>query len=325
MPQKTTYHVHKRRLHLHRFSWFAFMLAGLLTIQVAYNFQISGGHSVLAYATNVNRADLYSQTNAFRTANGLGVLALDSQLNQAAQAKAEHMIANNYWAHVAPDGTTPWYFFDSVGYVYVNAGENLAYGFRTSAEVVQAWMDSPSHRDNVLGNYKDVGFGYMDGANYQGGQYTVVVAMYGTRQAPVVPQPVQPEPEQPVTNIQPAQSEPVAPVEPIAETPTEPATPAEQTTEDTDPVVTPTKLANEDNEAVSAASLAGPALQSWPFYASLAVIVISSIGFSVTHLRLLRLTWNEGIRFAFHHPLIDAAIIGSVVVFTITATVGFIK
>lgn len=325
MPNKTSYHAHRRRLHIHRFSWFAFMLSGLLLVQVVYNFQISGGHSVLAYATNVNRTDLHAQTNAFRSAAGLGSLALDSQLNQAAQAKAEHMITNDYWAHVAPDGTTPWYFFESVGYVYVNAGENLAYGFRTSAEVVQAWMDSPSHRDNVLGNYQDVGFGYMDGANYQGGQYTVVVAMYGTRQAPAVTQPVQPQPEQPITNVQPAQNEPVEPAEPVAETPAAPASPAQEQAEDTDPVTTPTKLTSDDNKAVSAGSLAGPTLQSWPFYASLVVIAISSIGFSVTHLRLLRLSWNEGLRFALHHPLIDTAIISSVVIFTVTATVGFIQ
>ena len=65
------------------------------------------------------------------------------------------MIAKNYWAHNAPDGASPWSFFKNVGYRYLYAGENLARDFGDSASVVNAWMNSPTHRDNLLsGRYR---------------------------------------------------------------------------------------------------------------------------------------------------------------------------
>ena len=71
---------------------------------------------------------LLAENNASRAANGLGAFSLNSQLNNSAQAKAQNMADNNYWAHVAPDGTQPG-IFEAAGYTYSAAGENLAYGF----------------------------------------------------------------------------------------------------------------------------------------------------------------------------------------------------
>ena len=68
------------------------------------------------------------------------------------------MFSKNYWAHFAPDGSTsPWDFIHQSGYNYIFAGENLAKGFTDANSVVAAWMNSPSHRENILSNkYKDV-------------------------------------------------------------------------------------------------------------------------------------------------------------------------
>ena len=63
---------------------------------------------VLAYATAMNTGDLYAAANSSRSASGLAQLALNDQFNNSATAKAQHMINNVYWAHVAPDGTQPW-------------------------------------------------------------------------------------------------------------------------------------------------------------------------------------------------------------------------
>jgi hypothetical protein len=104
---------------------------------------------------------------------------MNDALNRAAQAKADNMVQQNYWSHIAPDGTTPWQYFQKVGYSYSVAGENLAYGFSTSDQIITAWINSAEHRANVLGDYQDVGFGFANGSNYQHGQNTVVVAMYG--------------------------------------------------------------------------------------------------------------------------------------------------
>lgn len=119
---------------------------------------------VLGISSNISAGDLLTFTNQKRQENGLKPLAMNAQLSQAAEQKASHMFANNYWAHVAPDGTTPWYFIKNSGYEYLYAGENLARGFTTASAVVDAWMASPTHRENMLSsNYDDVGFAIQTG------------------------------------------------------------------------------------------------------------------------------------------------------------------
>jgi uncharacterized protein YkwD len=143
-------------------------------------------HKVLAYATSMSVSDLLAQTNTQRAANGSPALQLNSKLVSAAQAKANDMVARNYWSHNTPDGQEPWVFFQNAGYAYKKAGENLAYGFDTSAYVINGWMNSPPHRANMLdADFQEVGFGFANSSNYvSSGPETVVVAEYGQ---PVVP------------------------------------------------------------------------------------------------------------------------------------------
>lgn len=135
--------------------------------------------NVLSYASNMAIADLLKETNEARSTNGLQPLTLSSKLDISAQLKANDMIAKGYWSHISPDGTQPWYWFEKAHYSYDVAGENLAYGFSTGAEVSAAWMNSPTHKANVLGDYTDIGFGIASSPNYEGGENTVVVAHYG--------------------------------------------------------------------------------------------------------------------------------------------------
>lgn len=136
---------------------------------------------VLAYATNTSAAGLLVSTNSQRTANGVGTLSSNSLLTAAAQAKADDMVARDYWSHQTPDGQQPWIFVTDAGYQYTAAGENLAYGFMTSAATVTGWMNSPPHKANLLSvNFTEVGFGIANSKDYVGdGKQTVVVAMYG--------------------------------------------------------------------------------------------------------------------------------------------------
>ena len=185
---------------------------------------------VLAYATSLSRNGLLDATNQQRAANGVGNLGLNNSLNQAAQAKADDMVARDYWSHNTPEGNPPWVFIDSTGYDYKKAGENLAYGFLTSTDTVTGWMNSPSHRENMLlGDYTDVDFGYANSSNYQGtGPETVVVAMYGqpmVASASVAPAPTPtPQPVVQSTNKQAAPTPAPAPTplpESVAEQPAE--------------------------------------------------------------------------------------------------------
>ncbi|MCX6724696.1 MAG: CAP domain-containing protein, partial [Candidatus Shapirobacteria bacterium] len=119
-------------------------------------------------------------TNQKRAENGLTPLALNGKLNEVAQRKAGDMFAFNYWAHVSPSGRSPWSFFQEVGYKYLYAGENLARDFMNSEAVVEAWMNSPSHRDNLLNpNYKEIGLSVVNGT-LNGVETTLVVQMFGT-------------------------------------------------------------------------------------------------------------------------------------------------
>jgi len=143
--------------------------------------QSSGDRTgVLAYATSISTSGLHSATNQARNQHGLSGYQLNSKLSSAAAAKAKDMFAKNYWAHNAPDGTTPWSFITKAGYSYATAGENLAKDFSASANVVNAWLSSSSHRANVLNKtYRDVGYAAVNGT-LQGKQTTLVVAMYAS-------------------------------------------------------------------------------------------------------------------------------------------------
>jgi hypothetical protein len=138
-------------------------------------------HSVLGYSTDIAPQALLAQTNGERVSYHEPALQLSSQLTAAAQAKANDMAQRGYWSHVTPDGKQPWSFITDTGYQYEAAGENLAYGFGTSDQVMTAWMNSPEHRQNILDeDYQDVGFATANVANFRGtGPETIVVAMYG--------------------------------------------------------------------------------------------------------------------------------------------------
>jgi hypothetical protein len=136
--------------------------------------------NVLGYATDITIEKLLELTNKERADKGLQPLTYNQQLAVAAKGKADDMFARNYWAHYAPDGTTPWSFILGSGYKYEYAGENLAKNFMFSDGVVQAWMDSPTHRENILrAEYTDIGFAIVDGV-LNGEETTLVVQMFGT-------------------------------------------------------------------------------------------------------------------------------------------------
>lgn len=140
---------------------------------------LSGTGSVLGFATDISTTRLYDITNQKRSENNLPTLQYNERLSVAAQKKAQDMFDKGYWAHFAPDGVTPWSFIISSGYQYEFAGENLAKNFLFSQDVVEAWMDSPSHKENLLrADYTDVGYAVVNGV-LKGEETTLVVQMFG--------------------------------------------------------------------------------------------------------------------------------------------------
>lgn len=140
---------------------------------------------ILGFASQIDPDVVIELTNKERLSAGVTTLKVNQELNQAALAKATDMFEHNYWAHVSPTGTEPWYFISESGYKYKHAGENLARDFSNPTDVVKAWMASPTHRQNLLDDrYKDIGIAVLDGS-INGVETTLVVQMFGSSQTSV--------------------------------------------------------------------------------------------------------------------------------------------
>lgn len=169
----------------------SFLIVSLVAFQIIL---ATIGHlnpQILAFASNINVSDLLRDTNAKRAFAGVGALSLSTELSNAAAGKARDMFENHYWAHISPDGKDPWIFITTAGYNYLFAGENLARDFGDSKAVVEAWMNSASHKENLLNaKFKDVGFAVVNG-KYGDNETTLVVQMFGARSssAPTVAAP----------------------------------------------------------------------------------------------------------------------------------------
>src|SRR3989339_1278732 len=161
-----------------------------ILFQAVLNFIPKLGPSILGYASQISPDEIIRLTNEKRAQAGLPSLTLNGTLSVAAQSKGNDMIIKDYWAHIAPDGTQPWSFFTSAGYRYRYAGENLARDFSSASSAVDAWMNSPTHRDNILNpKYKEVGIGVTEG-DLAGVDTTIVVQFFGATYVDQTPQKV---------------------------------------------------------------------------------------------------------------------------------------
>lgn len=159
----------------------------LILFQLAFIYLPRLAPRVLGYAANISPEEVIRLTNLKRTESGLPALTENTTLSQAAQAKAADMLADDYWAHVSPDGIQPWKFFVDFGYKYKYAGENLARDFQNAPSAVDAWMSSPSHRENMLsGKYKEIGIAVVEG-DLAGMDTTIIVQFFGTKYADTIP------------------------------------------------------------------------------------------------------------------------------------------
>ena len=171
---------------LHISSLSIFMLIIMMS-QLTFSFIGKSIPGVLGLASSITTEELIVLTNKKRLENGLSELTINPKLNQAATQKAADMVNKNYWAHTSPEGKTPWSFFKSADYQYLYAGENLARDFVDSNSVVNAWMESPTHRDNLLSSrYQEIGIVVVHDT-FQGQETTLVVQLFGTPTGASVP------------------------------------------------------------------------------------------------------------------------------------------
>jgi uncharacterized protein YkwD len=271
----------------------------------------------LAYSTEMSLSGLLSSTNSQRASNGAGALTLNSKLNAAAQAKADDMVNRDYWSHNTPDGHEPWVFIDAQGYQYTKAGENLAYGFSTSNATIIGWMNSPSHKANLIDTaFTEVGFGFANSANFVGtGNETIVVAHYAkpvSATPPPAPVAAAPAPKQSAPQAAAAVNEPAPapeeiPIEIKEDTVVE-NKPAEQETNlptNTDTVVP----AMADTQTITRLQGLTGGKAPWSAVA-LSIIALSLAGFWIfKHALTVRKIFIEGEHFVAHHPIFDVLVV----------------
>ena len=128
----------------------------------------------------LTRSGVFQWTNIQRKNNGLSALKANTELNSAASIRAKDLFDNQYFAHESPTGKDASYAVDHVGYEYIMIGENLALGnFKDDQELVQAWMNSPGHRANILNSkFEDIGISVLRGT-FEGRSTWIAVQVFG--------------------------------------------------------------------------------------------------------------------------------------------------
>lgn len=163
------------------FRTFFVVISILFLSSFFFNSKVNPFTNQLKAFSDISTQELLKFTNIKRAENGLPGLTSNALLEEAASKKADDMFEKDYWAHDSPDGVTPWVFIKNAGYDYVYAGENLARGFANSEDIVNAWMASPHHRENILSeNFNEVGFAVKSG-ELNGENTFLVVQEFGNR------------------------------------------------------------------------------------------------------------------------------------------------
>ncbi|MFD3570309.1 CAP domain-containing protein [Streptomyces sp. NPDC058671] len=106
--------------------------------------------------------------NTERAKAGCGPLSHNATLTRAAQGHSDDMAARDFFDHTDPDGDGPGERVTAAGYPWSTYGENIAKGQSTPEQVMEAWMNSPGHRANILNcDFKEIGVGiHTDGGPY---------------------------------------------------------------------------------------------------------------------------------------------------------------
>lgn len=147
---------------------------------IFFIFSFLGTPTQAGFETNYTNTTLLQVINQDRGQNGVLPLADNLELDRAAMAKAEDILAQGYFAHISPQGAVPWDFIKSEGYDYAYAGENLALNYTNPLELEKDFLASPAHRDNLLSPaYSEIGIAVLHGT-YKGQPAVITVQMFAS-------------------------------------------------------------------------------------------------------------------------------------------------
>lgn len=116
-----------------------------------------------ATSLNAFEREMFQLTNVEREKHGLEPFQLEEEVSKVAREKSRDMAENHYFDHNSPVYGSPFDMMRAYGITYQAAGENIAMGQRSPEEVVQAWMNSPGHRANILNpTFTHMGVGFVE-------------------------------------------------------------------------------------------------------------------------------------------------------------------
>lgn len=157
---------------------YLFIALTIKVLIVGALFLIPEKTAVLA-SSPIDPSILIYLTNQERSKHNLEPLVENELLTKAAYNKALDIIKNDYFAHTTPYGKRFFEWIQEAGYKYRSAGENLAISFKRNTDIVNAWMNSKTHRENILDPYyKEIGIAKAEG-EFNGKTTIIVVQMFG--------------------------------------------------------------------------------------------------------------------------------------------------
>lgn len=136
----------------------------------------------------LSKKAIITHTNNARTQNGLPPLTENPLLDSIAEVRVRDMLEKQYLAHVSPTGQQAADIAQNIGYHYKVIAENIGSGdFYSNQKVVDGWMQSPGHRNNILSTeVQDIGAAVLKG-NMKGMETYVSVQIFGLQSLPVMP------------------------------------------------------------------------------------------------------------------------------------------
>lgn len=189
--------------------------------------------SITFASGGIDSTYLMQLVNGERTQRFLPGLTTNSKLNSVATDKASDMLNRSYFSHIDPDGNYVWPRIEASGYKpYSTLGENLAMDFTSAESVVSAWMNSPTHRTNIVNEkFEDQGMAAIAGVFEPGHDSILIANLFGKlikstataspQAATMQPKSPNPSPPKPVAQVQ--------PTPPKSSTTTPPQTPPPKT------------------------------------------------------------------------------------------------
>jgi len=129
----------------------------------------------------LSNEEIIKFTNYYREENDIAELNINQLLMEAAENKLNDMFQKQYFAHISPEGDDAGIILKEIGYDYLVVGENLARGyFKDSKDLVDGWMKSPDHRENILNpKFREIGVAQREG-KFQGKEQYLAVQIFAS-------------------------------------------------------------------------------------------------------------------------------------------------